>query len=121
MRASHLPKLSPVVAPTRSVQGLTIKTERQRQIRHSIKYTETAINNLVGKFLSVNDSVLVVLLLEDSLKPSEAELAVLGTWYDTISIRLPDELQSPILNQSQKEQIGCRIRAFCQASAGVFC
>ena len=49
--------------------------------------------------------------------PSAAELAILGTWYDTISIRLPDELQPPVLSQSQKEQPGRRIRAFLQAWA----
>ncbi|BAY86313.1 hypothetical protein NIES267_58190 [Calothrix parasitica NIES-267] len=50
---------------------------------------------------------------------SAAELAILGTWYDTISIRLADELQPPILNQSQKEQPGRRIRTFLQAWAQV--
>ncbi|NJN06960.1 MAG: ATP-binding protein [Richelia sp. RM2_1_2] len=46
-----------------------------------------------------------------------AELAILGTWYDTILIRLPDELQPPILNQWQKEEPGRRIRAFLQTWA----
>jgi hypothetical protein len=43
--------------------------------------------------------------------PGAAELAILGTWYNTISIRLPDELQPPV-KQWQKEEPGQRIRAF---------
>ncbi|MCC5616896.1 ATP-binding protein [Nostoc sp. CHAB 5836] len=49
--------------------------------------------------------------------PGAAELAILGTWYDTISIRLPNELQPPILKQGQKEEPGHRIRAFLQVWA----
>jgi hypothetical protein len=45
--------------------------------------------------------------------PGAAELAILGTWYNTISIRLPDELQPPV-KQWQKEEPGQRIRAFLQ-------
>ncbi|MBW4641924.1 MAG: ATP-binding protein [Goleter apudmare HA4340-LM2] len=48
--------------------------------------------------------------------PGTAELAILGTWYDTISIRLPNELQPPV-KQGQKEEPGRRIRAFLQAWA----
>jgi hypothetical protein len=48
--------------------------------------------------------------------PGTAELAILGTWYDTISIRLPNELQPPV-RQGQKEEPGRRIRAFLQAWA----
>jgi hypothetical protein len=49
--------------------------------------------------------------------PGAAELAILGTWYDTISIRLPDELQPPVLKQGQKEEPGRRIRSFLQVWA----
>ncbi|MBD2202818.1 AAA-like domain-containing protein [Calothrix sp. FACHB-1219] len=49
--------------------------------------------------------------------PSAAELAILGTWYDTIAIRLPNELQAPVLTQGQKEEPGRRIRTFFQAWA----
>ncbi|MDJ0775091.1 MAG: AAA family ATPase [Mastigocoleus sp. MO_167.B18] len=49
--------------------------------------------------------------------PGAAELAILGTWYDTISIRLLDELQPPILNQRQTEEPGRRIRGFFQTWA----
>jgi len=48
--------------------------------------------------------------------PGAAELAILGTWYNTISIRLPNELQPPV-KQWQKEEPGQRIRAFLQAWA----
>jgi AAA-like domain len=48
--------------------------------------------------------------------PGAAELAILGTWYNTISIRLPNELQLPV-KQWQKEEPGQRIRAFFQAWA----
>jgi hypothetical protein len=48
--------------------------------------------------------------------PGAAELAILGTWYNTIDIRLPDELQPPV-KQWQKEEPGNRIRAFLQAWA----
>lgn len=50
--------------------------------------------------------------------PSAAELAILGTWYDTISIRLPHELQPPV-KQWQKEEPGNRIKAFLQLWAKV--
>ncbi len=43
--------------------------------------------------------------------PSAAELAILGTWYDTISIRLPKELQPPV-KQWQQEEPGSRIKTF---------
>ncbi|MEY3554240.1 MAG: hypothetical protein RLZZ580_293, partial [Cyanobacteriota bacterium] len=43
--------------------------------------------------------------------PAAAELAILGTWYDTINIRLPKELQ-PAAKQWQQEEPGNRIKAF---------
>ncbi len=46
--------------------------------------------------------------------PGAAELAILGAWYDTISIRLPDELQPPALKPEQKAEPGRRIRSFLQ-------
>ncbi|MBD2440216.1 ATP-binding protein [Nostoc sp. FACHB-110] len=48
--------------------------------------------------------------------PGAAELAILGTWYDTISIRLSNELQ-PSVKQWQKEEAGNRIKAFLQGWA----
>jgi type II secretory pathway predicted ATPase ExeA len=45
--------------------------------------------------------------------PGAAELAILGTWYDNISIRLPKELQPPV-KQWQQEEPGNRIKAFLQ-------
>ncbi|WP_414566536.1 MULTISPECIES: AAA-like domain-containing protein [unclassified Anabaena] len=48
--------------------------------------------------------------------PGAAELAILGTWYDTISIRLSNELQPPV-KQWQKEEPGNRIKAFLQGWA----
>ncbi|MGH1394527.1 MAG: AAA-like domain-containing protein [Trichormus sp.] len=48
--------------------------------------------------------------------PSAAELAILGTWYDTISIRLSNELQPPV-KQWQKAEPGNRIKAFLQGWA----
>ncbi|MDB9474732.1 AAA family ATPase, partial [Dolichospermum circinale] len=43
--------------------------------------------------------------------PSAAELAILGTCYDTISIRLPKEFQPPV-KQWQQEEPGSRIKTF---------
>jgi hypothetical protein len=43
--------------------------------------------------------------------PTAAELAILGTWYNTINIRLPKELQ-PAAKQWQQEQPGSRMKAF---------
>ncbi|MBD1213173.1 MAG: ATP-binding protein, partial [Dolichospermum circinale Clear-D4] len=43
--------------------------------------------------------------------PGAAELAILGTWYDNISIRLHKELQPPV-KQWQQEEPGNRIKAF---------
>ncbi|MFO5437905.1 MAG: ATP-binding protein [Dolichospermum sp.] len=43
--------------------------------------------------------------------PGAADLAILGTWYDNISIRLPKELQPPV-KQWQQEEPGQRIKAF---------
>ncbi|OBQ32417.1 MAG: CyrO, partial [Anabaena sp. CRKS33] len=48
--------------------------------------------------------------------PGAAELAILGTWYDNISIRLPKELQPPV-KQWQQEEPGNRIKAFLQGWA----
>ena len=48
--------------------------------------------------------------------PGAAELAILGTWYDTISIRLPKEFQPPV-KQWQQEEPGNRIKAFLQGWA----
>lgn len=48
--------------------------------------------------------------------PSTAELAILGTWYDTISIRLPKEFQPPV-KQWQQEEPGSRIKAFLRGWA----
>ena len=44
-----------------------------------------------------------------------AELAILGSWYDTIDLRLTSELQPPVLSQRIKEEPGSRIRGFLQA------
>ncbi|MDJ0798610.1 MAG: AAA family ATPase [Calothrix sp. MO_167.B12] len=68
-----------------------------------------------GRYASVMVSVEVGSAFNND--PGAAELAILGTWYDTISIRLPDELQPPVLNQRQKEEPGRRIRAFFQSWA----
>ncbi|BAY71662.1 hypothetical protein NIES23_44820 [Trichormus variabilis NIES-23] len=46
--------------------------------------------------------------------PGAAELAILGTWYDTIEDRLPPELQ-PSAKQSQQQEAGNRIKAFLRA------
>ena len=43
--------------------------------------------------------------------PTAAELAILGTWYNTINIRLPKELQPPA-KQWQQEEPGNRINDF---------
>ncbi|MFM6376659.1 MAG: AAA-like domain-containing protein, partial [Microcystis panniformis] len=43
--------------------------------------------------------------------PTAAELAILGTWYDTIEDSLPTELQPPA-KQWQQEEPGSRIKAF---------
>ena len=43
--------------------------------------------------------------------PTAAELAILGTWYNTINIRLPKELQPPV-KQWQQEEPGNRINDF---------
>ena len=53
-------------------------------------------------------------------KELAAELAILGTWYDTISIRLPKELPKelqPPVKQCQKEEPENRIKAFLQGWA----
>ena len=70
-----------------------------------------------GRYASVMVSVEVGSAFNND--PSAAELAILGTWYDTISIRLPDKLQPPVLNQQQKEEPGRRVRAFFQVWAQV--
>ncbi len=48
--------------------------------------------------------------------PTAAELAILGTWYNTINIRLPKELQPPV-KQWQQEEPGNRIKAFLRGWA----
>ncbi|NET00447.1 MAG: ATP-binding protein [Sphaerospermopsis sp. SIO1G1] len=48
--------------------------------------------------------------------PSAAELAILGSWYNTINIRLPKELQPPV-KKWQQEEPGNRINDFLTAWA----
>ena len=48
--------------------------------------------------------------------PGAAELAILGTWYDTISIRLLKEFQPPV-KQWQQEEPGSRIKTFLSSWA----
>ncbi|BBH42380.1 hypothetical protein myaer102_50310 [Microcystis viridis NIES-102] len=48
--------------------------------------------------------------------PAAAELAILGTWYNTIQDSLPTELQPPI-KQWQQEEPGSRIKAFLRGWA----
>jgi type II secretory pathway predicted ATPase ExeA len=48
--------------------------------------------------------------------PSAAELAILGTWYNTIQDSLPLELQPPA-KQWQQEEPGSRIKAFLRGWA----
>ncbi|NCR73495.1 MAG: ATP-binding protein, partial [Microcystis aeruginosa LG13-12] len=48
--------------------------------------------------------------------PTAAELAILGTWYNTIEDSLPTELQPPA-KQWQQEEPGSRIKAFLRGWA----
>ncbi|MFM6077713.1 MAG: ATP-binding protein, partial [Dolichospermum sp.] len=48
--------------------------------------------------------------------PITAELAILGTWYNTIQDSLPEELQPPA-KQWQQEEPGSRIKAFLRGWA----
>ena len=48
--------------------------------------------------------------------PTAAELAILGTWYNTIEDSLPTELQ-PAAKQWQQEEPGSRIKAFLRGWA----
>ncbi|MEH1777759.1 MAG: AAA-like domain-containing protein [Nostoc sp.] len=68
----------------------------------------------IGRYAAVMVSVEVGSAFNHD--PGAAELAILGTWYNTIDIRLPKELQPPV-KQWQQEEPGNRIRAFLQAWA----
>ncbi|AKV70404.1 MULTISPECIES: ATP-binding protein [Microcystis] len=48
--------------------------------------------------------------------PSAAELAILGTWYNTIQDSLPEDFQPPV-KQWQQEEPGSRIKAFLRGWA----
>ena len=108
---SRLPNLSMVIeqesyfvvhAP-RQTGKTTAMLALAQQLTASGRYTAVMVSVEVGSAFNHNSGA--------------AELAILGTWYDTISIRLPDELQPPVINQWQKEEPGRRIRAFLQAWA----
>ncbi|MDJ0734285.1 MAG: ATP-binding protein [Nostocaceae cyanobacterium] len=92
-----------VVHAPRQTGKTTAMLALAQQLTASGRYTAVMVSVEVGSAFN-ND-------------PGTAELAILGTWYDTISIRLPDELQPPVLNQQQKEEPGIRIRAFFQGWA----
>ncbi|MDJ0697771.1 AAA-like domain-containing protein [Mastigocoleus sp. MO_188.B34] len=108
---SRLPDLQPlisqrsyfVVHAPRQTGKTTAMLALAKQITQRNHYAAVMVSVEVGSAFN-ND-------------PATAELAILGTWYDTIAIRLPDELQPPILTQRQKEEPGRRIRAFFQAWA----
>jgi hypothetical protein len=72
--------------------------------------------NATGNYAAVMVSVEVGSAFNHD--PGAAELAILGTWYDTIDIRLPPELQPPI-KQWQQEEPGQRIKAFLRGWAKV--
>ncbi|MBD2502894.1 AAA-like domain-containing protein [Anabaena azotica] len=65
----------------------------------------------IGRYAAVMVSVEVGSAFNHD--PGAAELAILGTWYDTISIRLSNELQPPV-KQWKNEEPGNRIKAFLQ-------
>ena len=94
-----------VVHAPRQTGKTTAMLALAKQLTSSGRYTSVMVSVEVGSAFN-ND-------------PSAAELAILGTWYDTISIRLPDKLQPPVLNQQQKEEPGRRVRAFFQVWAQV--
>ncbi|MEL6462239.1 MAG: AAA family ATPase [Cyanobacteria bacterium J06621_15] len=113
-----------MLSPTRRLPDLeNLIQQRSYFVIHAPRQTgkTTAMLALAQQLTATGDYAAVMISVEVGSAfnndPSAAELAILGTWYDTISIRLPDELQPPALNQQQKEQPGRRIRAFLQAWA----
>jgi hypothetical protein len=73
-----------------------------KQLTESGRYTAVLVSAEVGS--AFNNDI------------GAAELAILGTWRDTIEVRLPKDLQPPVWNT---EEPGRRIRAFLQAWAQV--
>ncbi|MEM6404163.1 MAG: ATP-binding protein, partial [Cyanobacteria bacterium P01_D01_bin.116] len=113
-----------MLSPTKRLPDLeNLIQQRSYFVVHAPRQTgkTTAMLALAQQFTATERYAAVMLSREVGSAfnndPSAAELAILGTWYDTISIRLPDELQPPVLNQQLKDEPGRRIRAFFQAWA----
>ncbi|MBD2776486.1 ATP-binding protein [Iningainema tapete] len=86
-----------VVHAPRQTGKTTTMLALAKQLTESGRYTAVMVSAEVGS--AFNHDI------------GAAELAMLGTWRDTIEVRLPKELQPPIWNQ---EEPGRRIRASLQ-------
>ena len=90
-----------VVHAPRQTGKTTAMLALAKQLTESGRYAAVMVSVEVGSAFN-ND-------------PSAAELAILGSWYDTIDLRLTSDLQPPALSQRIKEEPGRRIRGFLQA------
>jgi hypothetical protein len=87
-----------VVHAPRQTGKTTAMLALAKQLTESGRYTAVTVSAEVGS--AFNHDI------------GTAELAILGTWRDTIEVRLPQDLQPPVWN---KEEPGQRIRASLQA------
>ena len=90
-----------VVHAPRQTGKTTAMLALAKQLTNSGRYAAVMVSVEVGS--AFNNDV------------DAAELAILGSWYDTIDLRLTSELQPPVLSQRIKEEPGSRIRGFLQA------
>lgn len=111
------------LSPTSRLPNLSMLIEQESYfVVHAPRQTgkTTAMLALAQQLTATGNYAAVLVSVEVGSAfnhdPGAAELAILGTWYNTISIRLPNELQPPV-KQWQKEEPGQRIRAFFQAWA----
>ncbi|KAF3890567.1 ATP-binding protein [Tolypothrix campylonemoides VB511288_2] len=89
-----------VVHAPRQTGKTTAMLALAKQLTESGRYTAVVVSVEVGS--AFNNDI------------GAAELAILGTWRDTIEVRLPKDLQPPVWN---KEEPGRRIRASLQTWA----
>ena len=89
-----------VIHAPRQTGKTTLMLALAKQLTESGRYTAVMVSVEVGS--AFNNDI------------GAAELAILGTWRDTIEVRLPKDLQPPVWEQ---EQPGRRIRASLQTWA----
>ena len=119
------PKKNYTLSTTSRLPDLSMLIEQESYfVLHAPRQTgkTTAMLSLAQQLTATGNYAAVMVSVEVGSAfnhdPSAAELAILGTWYDTIEDSLTTELQPPF-KQWQQEEPGQRIKAFLRSWAKV--